>query len=512
MQAAFITQCPGCRAKLKLKDQNARGKKIRCPKCAKVFAAAAPGGDETAANDSDDFGPSFDETPSVDPFAQPRHSRPLPARVRSPRPGSKAPRPDAKASTDETPAAKQKAGKKPVNKVALLIVGVASFAVMFVISFFAVSSMSRKGGGLLSKSAAGAAEGISAKYLPQGPEVVIRIRVADVFSSPAVKAALADEEFKKSIDLFTNAIGLRPGDVETVTLAIAAPLSMRGPKSHARLSQLNAMSGEDAKSQTRCIVIVHAKKPFDKEAFAKALKITGLNNQKEGGSTQFSGFRVFRRLESSAVAFPDPTTMLLGSVLTIDEVLKNPSPSVPELEAIDPKQHVVLAVLPPHWTKAENLLRGRDDGPTGRRIRTAAGCLFGDYKLAAVGLTFGKTVRLRMKCVCLSEESAKNQQKAIAANIDSSQETGGDEDDAAVAKAKAKNRGKPKTHLNPLYNPFLYDLRPAARDKQNSLKWSEEAGDSAIEFTAALKGEDAQEQAVRMLRGLTFYQPKEEWE
>jgi predicted Zn finger-like uncharacterized protein len=509
MQGAFVTQCPGCRAKLKLKDKNARGKQIRCPKCAKVFAAAALGGDETASQDFDEFGPLGGETGSVDPFEQPRHSQPLPARVRSARPGSKAPRPDAKTSTEEAPVAKQKAAKTSSNKVALLIVGVLSFGVMFVVCFFAASSLFSGRGGFLSKLAGRAAEGIPVKYLPADPEVVICIRVADILATPAGKAALDDEEFKKPVEMFTKAIGLHPEDVETVTLAIAATAAMRGPKSGAALSQLRAVSGEDTKSQTRCIVIVRTKKPIDKQAFADTFKIGGSIGT---GATRFSGFRVFRRLESSSAAFPDATTMILGSVLTVDEILANPLPSVPELQGIDPKQHVVLAVLPQYWPKSENLIRRRDDGPTGMRIRTAAGFLYGDYNIAAVGLTFGEDVRLRMKCVCSSDGSAKDLQKAIAEDIDSSNEPGMDETELPAARGKGRNEQKPKTHLNPLIDPALYDFRAAGRDKKTSLKWSEDVDRATIEFTAALKGADAQEQASRILRRLTFYQPSAEQE
>jgi predicted Zn finger-like uncharacterized protein len=507
MQSAFVTQCPSCGAKLKLKDQNAGGKKIRCPKCAKVFAAAALGADKPAARDFDEYGSLGDETASADPFEQSKHSQPLPARVRSARPSSKASRPHAKSSTEESPVTTPKAAKKGPNLAVLLIAGGLSFAVMFVIMFFVSSSMF-SGRGLLARFGRHAAEGIPVKYLPADPEVVICIRVADILATPAGKAALDDPEFKKPVEMFAKAIGLQPEDVDTVTLAIATTAAMRGPRSGAMISQLRAVSGEDAKSQTRCVVIVRTKKPIDKKAFADTFKIGG--SPIGTGATHFSGFRVFRKRETSAAAFPDATTMLLGSVLTIDEILANPSPSIPELQAIDPKQHVVLAVLPTYWPKSENLLRLRDDGPTGMRIRAAAGFLYGDYNIAAVGLTFGQNVRVRLKCVCSSDGSAKDLQKAIAEDIDSSGESGVDEPELPVGRAKGANKQKPKTHLNPLVNPALYDFRAAGRDKTTSLKWTADPDPATIEFSATLKGQDAQEQASQLLSRLTFYQPNEE--
>jgi predicted Zn finger-like uncharacterized protein len=397
MPGGFVTQCPGCQAKLKLKE-TARGKKIRCPKCSTLFSAAASHAAAPArAGDVDEFGELGEGLASLDPFDQPMPTRTLPGRVKTRRAGSKSERPGAESSapTAAAAAAKKDAAGEGSNKTVLVIVGVLALCLLLGVGGFAYMLVSR-GSGFLSKLGGRSGEGIAAKYLPNAPEVVICIRVADIFASRAGKEALGEEEFKKPIELFSKAVGLHPEDIDTVTLAIAASANMRGPKSAAGLSQLQGMSGEDSKSQTRCIVIVRAKKPIDREAFAATFKMPHFGEQPEATSTTFSGFRVFRRMESSMVAFPDPTTMLLGSVVTVEEVLADPSPSVPELQEIEPKQNVILAVLPHNWPKQENLIRRRDDGPTGSLIRAAAGRLFGEFKLSCVGLTFGKDVRLRM--------------------------------------------------------------------------------------------------------------------
>lgn len=45
MSAPFVAVCPSCSAKLKLKAAPASGKKLKCPKCEKVFAPKVPKGD-----------------------------------------------------------------------------------------------------------------------------------------------------------------------------------------------------------------------------------------------------------------------------------------------------------------------------------------------------------------------------------------------------------------------------------------------------------------------------------
>jgi hypothetical protein len=389
----------------------------------------------------------------------------------------------------------------------LILVGSLAFCLMLGIGTFGFFIFSR-GAGFLSKMAGGhSGDGIPTKYLPNAPEVVVCIRVADLFASPTVKEAAADEEIKKPIELFGKTIGLQPKDIDSVILAIAASPAMRGPKSAAGLSQLRGMSGEDTQSQTRCVVIVRSKKPFDKKAFGGMFKIAKMDND-AAVKTQFGGLRVFRRMESSMVAFPEPNVMLLGSVLSVDEILANPSPPVPELAEVDPKQHVILAVMPTYWPKEENLIRRRDDGPTGSLIRGVAGSLFArDLKLSCVGLTFGKDIRIHMTCLCESAKAAEAQKKTIAEDIAAGRRSGIDEEEEM---AKGKAAGKPKAHFNPLSDPGLYDFSEAASDKSNSLKWSEDAGSGVLDFTAVLKGEAPKTQVPQILRRLTFYQPNDE--
>ena len=509
MAGGFITQCPACNAKLKLKEQPPQGKKLRCPKCSEVFAPSGRGGKATPKRELDEFGPLEGGSTSLDRFDERVQSRRLPGRVGASRGPTKAPTrrvaDDESADEDASPSKPRQAGEG-TNKTVLILVCAVAFSVMLCAGGFGFFLVSR-GAGILAR-AAGGGEGIQTKYLPNAPEVVICIRVADLFASPAVKQAAADEEIKKPVELFGKTIGLRPEDINSVTLAIAASPAMRGPKVAANLSQLRGMSGEDTQSQTRCVVIVRSKKPFDRKAFGDTFKIPNMDTQSPVVKTQFSGFRVFRRMESSMVAFPEPNVMLLGSVLTVEEILENPSPPVPELSEIEPKQHVILAVMPTYWPKGENLIRRRDDGPTGSLIRGVAGLLFSpETKLSCVGLTFGKDVRVRMKCIYASDKAAQAQKKVIAEDIAAGRHSGLDEEEVIAAMAKGKAAVKPKPHLNPLSDPALYDFRDAAGDKSNALQWSEDAGSGNLEFTAVLKGEGPKTQIPQILRRLTFYQP-----
>jgi predicted Zn finger-like uncharacterized protein len=514
MPGGIVTQCPACSTKLKLKEMPPQGKKLRCPKCSEVFAPSGAIAKKSPKREVDEFGPLDDSSGSLDPFDAPAQGRQLPGRVKGSRGAATKAPPRRKvgdgSANDDAPAGKAKKTGQGANKGLLLLVGGLSFCVMFVVGCFAFALFSR-GSGFLSKMAGiHSGEGIPAKYLPNAPEVVICVRVADLFGSSAAKEAMADEEIKKPVELFGKAIGLQPKDIDSVILAIAASPAMRGPKAAAGLSQLRGMSGEDTQSQTRCVVIVRSKKPFDQKAFGDAFKVAKMDNDATG-KTQFSGLRIFRRMESSMVAFPERNVMLLGSVLTIEEILANPSPPVPELDEVDPKQHVILAVMPTYWPKEENLIRRRDDGPTGSLIRGIAGSLFApELKLSSVGLTFGKSLRIHMQCLCASEKAAEAKKKAVAEDIAAGRHSGIDEEEEMAAMAKGKAAAKPKPHLNPLSHPGLYDFSETASDKSNSLKWADEAGSDTLDFTAVLTGDAPKVQVPHILRRLTFYQPNDE--
>ena len=512
MPGGFVTQCPACSTKLKLKEKPAQGKKLRCPKCSEVFAPSGGTAKKAPKQEIDEFGPLDDSSGSLDPFDEPMQGRRLPGRVKSARVGATKAPPrrevdEESVDDDDAPAGKPKKAGQGSNKAVLIIAGGLSFFLMFVVGYFAFAFISR-GHGLLSKLAGvSSGEGIPTKYLPNAPEVVVCVRVADLFGSSAGKEAMADEEIKKPVELFGETIGLQPKDIESVTLAIAASPAMRGPKGAAGLSQLRGMSGEDTQSQTRCVVIVRSKKPFDKNAFGGMFKLAKMDTD-PGAKTQFGGLRIFRRMETSMIAFPERNVMLMGSVLSVEEILANPSPSVPELDEVDPKQHVIVAVMPAYWPKEENLIRRRDDGPTGSLIRGLAGSLFArDLKLTSVGLTFGKDVRIHMTRICESAKAAEAQKKAIAADIAAGRHSGFDEEEEMAAMGNGKAAKKPQSHFNPLSDPALYDFSEAASDKANSLKWAEDSASGTLDFTAVLKGEAPKTQVPQILGRLTFYQP-----
>jgi hypothetical protein len=506
MAAEFIAQCPGCQAKLRLKRQF-EGRKIRCPKCAEVFKAAAPRAKGDDIGEPDESGPLEDDF-AEEPVARPRRAQSaapaaLPARI-------KKSRPSGKSSTKGTASETKKASDKSGSNVKLFAILGVSLVVCLVggLGLFAVKSLMGGRGGLLAKLAGGPSNSINMKYLPERPEVILCIRVADVWKSPAGKTAAADTRFAKTIDLYGKTIGMSPEDIETVTLAVAAPSG-----NFSKLSQIKAASGEGDKSETRIVVVVRSKKPFDKKLLGEQLHPLSWNKV-EGKDVEwgrFDGHPLFKETQATALFLPEPQTLVFGTMLTIPEIA-NGGPNlgyVRALDSVDPKQHLILATVPEHWPHDENMMFGRNEDEVSSRLRIIGRSLLGSQRAAAVGLTFGSSLKVRFNCEFDSSSAAAEQQKVIADDIDSQADSGAEPSEIVIqpGKKNKKEEHRPTHHINPLQNMVLYDFRAASRDKTNKLAWSE-GGGSGIEFRATIKSQDALEQANHILPQLTFYHEK----
>jgi predicted Zn finger-like uncharacterized protein len=133
MPGGFITQCPACSTKLKLKEKPPQGKKLRCPKCSAVFAPPGGYGKSTPKPKFDEFGPLDESSASVDPFDEPLQGRRLPGRVGVPRRATKAPsrrEVEEEAPAEDAPPGKSRQAGESTNRAVLILVGSGAFCVL----------------------------------------------------------------------------------------------------------------------------------------------------------------------------------------------------------------------------------------------------------------------------------------------------------------------------------------------------------------------------------------------
>jgi hypothetical protein len=262
MAAPFVVACTHCGSKLKLKDASFAGKKVRCPKCQEPFtvprpkrqkAAAPPDSSEFLAHISEeDYGPppgeeedEFDALPE-----SPLQRKKTAAKTK----GKKKPK-------------RRASSAPPIGKIAL-------------IAMLVLVGISALGGGVfgiiyLIKNMGGAASRMA--WLPENTEMVVEIRVSDVWNSQALQPITGGEIGQKIADGLKSQAKVDLQDIERVVVGGAA----------------------DAKTP---IVVIYAKQPIDIETL-----------KGDATPSDYSGYTLYRHGSTGAVGFlPSPEMVVYG--------------------------------------------------------------------------------------------------------------------------------------------------------------------------------------------------------
>ena len=229
MPTRITIECSHCGAKLNLADSSKLGKKIKCPKCSEVFVAS-----------SDELDDDFDELEDDEADDE------MPMRR-----GKKS----GVATAGKKGTAKSGKGKKGKKKssgsnMGLIIGGAVGavvllgglVGVLFAVGLFSgaveidpnqIIVNSQPGSGafsaLLKEQVPPGPKPIPArgpvpevaKWLPADTEFVVHFRPADVLDSPLVKDVLKSMQFDKQLDAATAEWGIKPADIESVTIGVA---------------------------------------------------------------------------------------------------------------------------------------------------------------------------------------------------------------------------------------------------------------------------------------------------
>ena len=200
MPGPISIQCPKCRAKLKLKNDNAVGKKVPCPKCKKPFVVEAPPEPEDEFDDFgalDDFDSYEDESYDDDFDEQPASPR----RRASASAGNKRGKSKGKKK-------RKNSGGGGLKKPLLIGFGVvAALSLMVSVGFVGVKLLGG-GGGVDNK--------IDLTYLPPDAELIVSLQVADAWSAPLVQSMVTSPMAQMQLDQVTKQVGVKPDEIESV--------------------------------------------------------------------------------------------------------------------------------------------------------------------------------------------------------------------------------------------------------------------------------------------------------
>jgi predicted Zn finger-like uncharacterized protein len=304
MTDPLSTVCDHCGAKLKLKNLDLEGKKIKCPKCGEAFvvAAAAPAPikkpvKKKAADDdldfmnveADDYDSPVDEDEELDDDDAPRSSRRTVARGGK----KKSKKKSKKGSGNSVQVIKIVA----LVLVALGVLGGGGFAMMTLL----------KGDG-----------SSDVDWLPSDMEGFAKVQVDDIWAANVSQSLKNTTFVKKMVDDVTKNVGLGPQDIDRIVISFPA----------------NGKA-DDA------VIVTHSKTPFDTakiQAADKTLTEVSLNST------------AYYKSNTAALLFPNSKTLVLGSESSIKSLIERGKkhPSAAKFAfANNYRDHLVIAASSP---------------------------------------------------------------------------------------------------------------------------------------------------------------------
>jgi DNA-directed RNA polymerase subunit RPC12/RpoP len=305
MTEPLSTVCDHCGAKLKLKNPDLEGKKIKCPKCSEAFVVVAAG-DETAKAkkpvkkksseddddlgfmdlDTDDYGPPPDEDEDGDDASSPR--------LRSSRGGKKKSKKKSKKGGDSS----------QIVKVLVIIIAA---VVLLGGGGYAMISLTKGGGSA------------DVDWLPSDIQGFVKIQVDNIWSAGVFQTFKNSASGKSLVDEMTRDVGFGPEDVDLVVIGI--PAGMKGDGT---------------------VTVVRAKKAFD---------LTTLQKSSPGYTLVSGGASSYLKGSGNKIVYPaDSKTMLFGPEEMVKAVIergkKNPNASKFSFGS-GYRDHIVVAIIEP---------------------------------------------------------------------------------------------------------------------------------------------------------------------
>ncbi len=266
MADRILIQCPGCSAKLAISDESKLGKKIRCSKCSEVFVAKAlkAGGSAAPAkpkpkpkkSDEDEF--NFDDMEMEDksePEEEESEEESKPVR--------------SKAGAKKGTKAKGKTKKKSSGGNLPLIIG----GVVVVVLLLAVGGYFLFSGGepvaapapppvAPAPVAAAVVQDfpndkiLALKWLPQDTELIIHLKIADVWQAPLLQGLLSGPQAAGGVAQMQQMTGLAPTDLESVTIGLKNVEQLQGKMA------MMAFGGPPP-TDASGLVVMRSKKPVE---------------------------------------------------------------------------------------------------------------------------------------------------------------------------------------------------------------------------------------------------------
>lgn len=323
MSDAISVQCPRCHTRLKLKNRSAIGKRVPCPSCKQPFVVAVP-----AEQEEDEFSFMNTAEPEPDPFDEPAESADS-----DDEPGDMPPRAPARGRK------KKKSAAAPINWQKPLLIGGAGLIV--------VALLVGAGLGVAELLSNFPGNKIDLAYLPPDADMVIRVRVADVYGSPLLKSLLSNPAVKSQIDTFQKQYGIEPEAVTSVTIGQSGAANQFRQAALARAPQnAGAPPATFNPASVRTLAVVRLAKPVDIEQIKTAGNFT--ESAEHSGQAYFRTSKPQSAAGALALFAPSAQILVFGDEPVLKEAIDRgrKAPRRHELDFINPEQQILIVVVP----------------------------------------------------------------------------------------------------------------------------------------------------------------------
>lgn len=366
MADRILVVCTGCSAKLAVSDASKLGKKIRCSKCSEVFVAKAASANATkSAKPSKPAPPAKKKKSDDDEFNFDDMEMEDKSEFDDDDSEDEAPVVKSKAkATSKSPVKKGKGkgkGKSSGNNLPLIIGGsVAALLIVGVGLYFLLSGGEPPAAAPVAQQPVGVAPAVLAapavqnfpgdrilalKWLPQETEVIVHLKVGDLWSAPLLQGLVASPQTKPIVQQMQQFTGLAPTDIESITIGVRDLQGMQGQ------AMMMAMGGQAPKNQ-HTLIVVRSKKPVDPAALssqiAQAGAATGMKLADHGGKQYIEAPAAKPGDKVMGAWFADANTLVGGPTDELFAAMDRGESITPrnEFRAVDPSPHLLFVVAP----------------------------------------------------------------------------------------------------------------------------------------------------------------------
>ncbi len=349
--AKVSVECPGCGAKLSLPDRSKLGKKIKCPKCSDAFVAEAPEGDD----DVDSF--DEDEAPAKSASSRKRGG----------------------GVAGKKSSGKKSSGESGGNNAALIGGGVAAAVVLLIAGLFFAGVF---GGSkpepvaapvapapiapvpVIANPITPAEKTLALRWLPADTELLIHVKLADIWAAPLLKAALDLPQVATGVADFQKQTTLLPTEIESITLGVAdlsgallrakvandsssnpppsTPPPGTGPPGFGPPGMPPNPFGALRPEDQRFVVVIRTKKAVDLKTLLETAP--GTQQKEKNGKTYFEAPSKPSQPASGGWA-ADSNTLVFGTLTDLLATMERGETVTPrkEFSGIEHASHIVLA-------------------------------------------------------------------------------------------------------------------------------------------------------------------------